>query len=331
MEPRVSIIVPCYNYGRFLAQAVDSLLEQTLADIEVIVVDDASTDETPQVLARYAGEPRVRAIRHVQNQRHIKSYNEALGLTRGRYVGILSADDCCLSRDTLARQVAVFEAHPKVGMVYTAYAVIDRGTVLTTIAPSPADAVRPGLDEFRQLMWGNYVLHSGTLLRRDVQEELGPYDERLTQCGDWDLWLRASARHDVGYIAEPLYAYRMHQTNMQAKGIPPSAQADQNVLALERGFAALPADVPADIPAAREAALRHALLQTAWFDLFNGRRARAWQGVAYALRTRPRLALGGELWHLLPRLGLMTLVGGPRYRRAAQALDRVRRFRARPV
>src|SRR3954470_12776257 len=90
-EPRASFVVPCYNYGRFLAQAVDSLLSQTLDAIEVIVVDDASTDNTGEILQRYAGEPRVRVICHLENKGHIYSYNEGLALARGEFVGLLSA------------------------------------------------------------------------------------------------------------------------------------------------------------------------------------------------------------------------------------------------
>src|SRR5438874_9681477 len=107
MMPRVSILVPSYNYGAFITQAVDSLLSQTLQDLEVIVIDDASRDNTPAILQRYAGEVRVRVVRHEQNQGHLRSYNEGLQLARGRYVGIVSADDYCLRSDALERQVAV--------------------------------------------------------------------------------------------------------------------------------------------------------------------------------------------------------------------------------
>src|ERR1051325_3330661 len=90
--PRVSYVVPCYNYGHFLARAVDSLLQQTFRLLEVIVVDDASTDDTQQVLARYANEERVRVIHHANNRGHIQSYNEGLQMARGDFIGLVSAD-----------------------------------------------------------------------------------------------------------------------------------------------------------------------------------------------------------------------------------------------
>jgi|GEM_PF-5023146 len=326
MNPRVTFIVPCYNYGRFVAQALDSLLEQTLLDLEIIAIDDASSDETPRVMAGYRHEPRVRVIRHAQRAGHIATYNEGLALARGRYVGILSADDYCLRRDAVERQVALFEQHPRVGMVYSAYAVVDHehGTVLMQIVPAASDGVRPGLEEFQRLMWGNYVLHSGTLLRAEVQRALGPYDAGLPQSGDWDMWLRASLRHDVGYIAEPLYAYRLHRTNMQAKGIAPREQAEQNLRTLERALALLPEEAPPAIRLAGGAARRHALLQTTWFDLHNGRRRRTWQGAVYALRRAPSLALSGELWKLLARLVLLTVLGPATFRHAVERITRLR-------
>jgi hypothetical protein len=255
----------------------------------------------------------VRIIRHAVNRGHIYSYNEGLALARGAYVGIVSADDYCLWADALERQVALFERFPAVGMVYSAHCMLDPDGRTTTVAPMPEDVVRDGRDEFRSLLWGNYILHSGTLLRREVQEKLGPYDPALPQSGDWDLWLRASAMAAVGYIAEPLYVYRLHRSNMQSRGIPPAQQADQNVRTLDKAFASLPPDAPPDIIAARARARQHALLQTAWFDLRNGRRSRAWAGVRHALRREPAIVANPELYRFVARLVLRTSLSQPRY------------------
>ena len=316
--PRVSLLVPCYNYGRFVQQALDSLLGQTLQDLEVLVIDDASTDNTPDMLARYATDSRVRVVRHTINQGHIRSYNEGLRMVRGRYVGIMSADDFCQRADALERQVALFETSPSVGMVYSAHTMLDPDGSTTVVAHGEQDAIRRGLDEFRSLVWGNYILHSGTLLRLDVQNALGLYDPALPQSGDWDLWLRAAAAHDVGYVAEPLYVYRLHPTNMQSRGIPPEQQADQNVRTLNKAYAALGANVPEDLRRLRARALQHALLQTAWFDLRNGRPGRAWRGVRYAVRRQPGIVSNGEFWRYLARLSTLSLVGQSGYQRLEQ-------------
>ncbi|HSR24903.1 MAG TPA: glycosyltransferase [Candidatus Eisenbacteria bacterium] len=321
---RVSFVVTCYNYGRFLGQALDSLLAQTLTDWEATVIDDASTDETGDVLARYAAEPRLRVVRHAGRTGNIRSYNEGLDLAAGRYVGILSADDYLLRPDALERQVAVFESDPEVGLVYSAHAIVQEGSPVRHVVPWASAAVRPGVEEFRKLMWGNYVLHSGALLRREVERELGPYDPALTHTGDWDMWLRAAARHPVGYVAEPLYAYRIHGSNMFHRGLPPWRETDQVVAAVDRAFACLPPGAPPDLLAARSAVRSHALLQTPWWDLHHGRRRRTWQGFLYALRRRPAMVASVELWRFLPRLLLMTAVGREPYRRATARLERLR-------
>jgi glycosyltransferase involved in cell wall biosynthesis len=324
-RPRVSLVVTCYNYGRFLGQCLDSVVDQTLTDWEAIVIDDASTDETGEVLARYQDVPGIRVVRHSERAGNIRSYNEGLDLAAGRYVGILSADDYLLRSDGLERQVAVFEDAPGVGLVYSAHSIVQAGSPVLHVVPWPRAAVRPGLDEFRKLMWGNYVLHSGALLRREVERELGPYDPALTHTGDWDMWLRAAARHPVGYIAEPLYAYRIHGTNMFHRGLPPWRETDQVVSTIDRAFASLPAGAPRDVLAARRAVRSHAFLQTPWWDLNHGRRGRTWQGFLYALRRRPAIAASGELWRFVPRLLLMTVVGREPYRRATALLERLRR------
>jgi len=317
---QVTLLVPAYNYGRFITQALDSLLSQTLRDMELIVIDDASTDETPRIVAQYASDARVRVVRHEQNQGHIASYNEGLAMARGNYIGIVSADDYCLRPDALERQVAVFAENPRVGMVYSAHLMLDPDGHMTTVAHGAADAVRSGFDEFRSLLWGNYILHSGVLLKREVQSALGPYDPELPQSGDWDLWLRASAGYDVGYIAEPLYVYRLHRSNMQSRGISPAQQAQQNARTLAKGFAALPPDAPADLWHVRAGAVQHALLQTAWFDLRNGRARRGWQGLTYALRQSPGLLRNPECWRFATRLGALSLLGQAGYSRLHSAL-----------
>ena len=328
-RPRVTFVVTCCNYGRFLAQALDSLVAQTLTDWEAIVIDEASTDETQEVLARYVDDGRIRVVTHVQRAGNIRSYNEGLDQAAGRYVGILSADDYLLRDDALERQVAVFESDPRVGLVYSAHSIVQDGSPVRDVVPWPFSAVRPGVEEFRKLMWGNYVLHSGALLRREVERELGPYDLALTHTGDWDMWLRAAARHPVGYVAEPLYAYRIHGTNMFHRGMPPWRETDQVVAAVERAFAHLPPGAPPDIWAARGGVRSHALLQTPWWDLHHGRRGRTWQGFLYALRRRPAVLASAELWRFAPRMLLMTAVGREPYRAATGWLERRRRGAAR--
>jgi glycosyltransferase involved in cell wall biosynthesis len=313
--PRVSFVVPCYNYGRFLSQAIDSLLSQSVQDLEVIVVDDASSDETGEVIAAYASSARVRAIRHERNLGHLRSYNDGLAIAQGAYVGLLSADDYSLERDAVARQVEVFERNPSVGLVYGGHLLVEADGTVTTVLPFAHDRVRDGREEFADLQWGNYITHSGTLLRADLVRELGPYDPRLPHTGDWDMWLRAAALRDVAYVAAPLYAYRMHRKNMRHRSISPAAAASESLLTLERGYEALPAAAAVRLRRDREGAMGHALLQNAWFDLHVGMRGRAFAALLYALRRRPGILGMGETWRLVARILTLAAVGHERYRR----------------
>lgn len=251
--PRVSYIVASYCHGRYVAQAVDSLLAQTGMAVEVIVVDDASPDDSRRVLAHYAADPHVRLVFHERNQGADRSRNEGLALARGEFVGVMDSDDFCLSPDAARRQVAVFDAHPSVGVVYTAFVTVDEGGGPLDVARRwEADYVRGGREEFARLILECYVLNSGTLVRRRCHEEVGGYDPSLPYASDWDRWLRLVARCDVGYLAQPLYAWRLHGRNATHATIPPWQTNRENLAAVRNAFRALPPEAP---PALRRLAL----------------------------------------------------------------------------
>lgn len=317
MSPRVSIVVTCYNYGRFVVEAVESLLSQTFQDLEVIVVDDASPDNSRQVLLdRYSDNPRVRLVLHDTNQGHIRSYNEGLASARGEFVGVLAADDFCLRTDAVERQVAVFDRYPEVGFVYAAYCEVDvNSRTVRAFQPWPADYVRDGFEEFRSLIYRNYVSHSGTLVRRSAHDVLGLYDVDLPHAGDWDLWLRVASRYAVGYIAEPLFAYRVHGTNMSIARYSPAHANGEVLRTVSKAFAGLPESAPVDVRAMHRSAIHHALLKTTWGDRSHGRIRRAWEGLLDAPRRAPSLLLTRLFYGAFARLVLLTLVGHRRYER----------------
>lgn len=314
--PRASFVVPSYNYGRFLRQAIDSLLAQTYEPLEVIVIDDASTDGSQSILERYRAHPRVRLIQHPTNRGHIRSYNEGLSLASGEFVGLLAADDFCIREDAVARQVAVFDADPNVGLVYSAYASAnEEGHVDWIKKPWPADYVRPGLDEFKYLVFNNYVLTSGTLIRRRCHERFGYYDERLPYAGDWELWLRVAANHDIGYIAEPLYAWRIHSANMHHHLSTPAQATREHVLVVRNAFDSLPPTAPAAVRNMRGKALRRARLRTVSVESSSGRTWRSWQAVWQAVTCFPESLLTPEFHVALAKVVGLTILG---YRRCVQ-------------
>jgi glycosyltransferase involved in cell wall biosynthesis len=317
VEPIVSFVVPSYNYGRYVTEAVDSLLSQTLREIEVIVIDDASTDDTPAVLQRYRDDPRVTLIRHQTNAGHVRTYNEGLQMARGRYIGLLSADDMALNDDAVARQVACFEAHETAGFVYSAAQLIgEDGERESVLQPHAESYFQSGYAEFERLAWGNHVPASGTLVRRACHESLGWYAADLPHSCDWDLWLRLCTRFDVAYIAAPLYGYRLHPANMSHASIAPARAIDEQLATLTRNLALLPQSPAAShLHELARPLRRNALYTWVWIDLGYARARRAWAGLAAIARRQPRELLHRRYLSTVVRAGMLTCLRGSLYRR----------------
>ena len=316
MTSTVTFVVPCYNYGRYVNQAVDSLLDQTYRALNIVVIDDASDDDTPDALRRYRDDPRVEVIRHETNVGHIRSYNEGLQRATGDYIGLLSADDLAASRTSVERQVEMLDAHPAVAVAHSAYQLIRAdGTPFEVTRPYPHDEQAPGLARFRSLLFENTVPNSGTLVRRTCHEALGWYDAAFPHACDWDLWLRLATRYDFAYIAEPLYAYRIHNANMSIATIRPRQAVDELLRVLDKNFALLAEqDRPGLSPLLKQAR-RHALYYTAWGDLGYGRARRAWLGLLPLGLTAPPVLLDRAYYAALMRATYLTLFGRARYRR----------------
>ncbi len=203
------MVVPCYNYGRFLPDCVDSVLGQSGVQVRVTVVDDASTDDSAQVARRIVdADPRVRLIRHETNAGHIATYNDGLAQVDSDYVVLLSADDL-LAPGALARAGALLEAHPSVGLAYG--------------RPRDFQGAPPGFRP-RAVDWslwqgsrwielqfkrGNSALFSPeAVVRTSVQHAVGYYDPRQPHAGDVDMWLRIASVSDVGHVNGPDHAFR---------------------------------------------------------------------------------------------------------------------------
>jgi glycosyltransferase involved in cell wall biosynthesis len=316
--PRVTFVVTNYNYGRFMPQAMDSLLDQSFKELEVIVVDDCSTDNSGEVLDRYASDPRVRIVRHSTNTGSIRAYNQGLQMAHGEFVGAFDADDYALDGDAVARQVALFDAHPGVGLVYSAFDQVDEySQPFRECRPFASDYVRDGLAEFGDLIFLNYIPHSGTLIRRTCHEALGYYDPRLPYAGDWELWLRVASRYEVGYLSAPLYAYRVHINNMTARGKSPAEATAERLWAVERAFASLPLEAPERVRQLKSAAVRKALLCGSWNDRSLGRVGRSWEGLVDAVRRSPGLLARPEPYVAGAKLALLAALGHHRYQRLA--------------
>lgn len=222
-QPVVSVVIPCYNYARFLPDAVNSALGQEGVAVRVLIVDDASTDESPAVAKRFASQdPRVSVLLHKQNMGHIATYNEGLAKADGDYVVLLSADDM-LAPGSLQRSTSLMEAHGDVGLVY-GYAM--------DFSTAPEQAANHSTPRVSWSVWSsrdwikrvcqrgrNIIVNPEAILRRSLMDELGGYRPDMPHAADMDLWLRAAARAKVGRINGPVQAYyRIHGSNMHITG-----------------------------------------------------------------------------------------------------------------
>lgn len=207
--PLVSVVIAAYNAGRFVAEAIQSVLDQTVADLDIHVVNDGSTDDTDLHVAPFLGNPRVKYYKQ-PNQGQAPAKNCGIRNSTGKYVAFCDADDRWTA-DKLAKQLPLLERSPQVGLVYARCARIDTEGRLLSV-----DAER----EFHrgrvtgELVTLNFVPGATTLLRRSCLEKTGLFDERLRMGIDWDLWLRLSLVCEFDYVDEPTYLYRMWSGQM---------------------------------------------------------------------------------------------------------------------
>lgn len=202
-SPLVSIVIPAYRRADFLNQAIDSVLTQTLADYELIVVDDCSGEE---IVRQYRLPPGARLIVRAENSgRASVPRNDGLRAARGRYVAFMDMDDIW-APEKLAEQAAVLEAHPEVGLTFCHYTIVDEALRPRKRQPRPT---RLGRDILRQLLAAN-VIHtpSQVLIRRSVLEEVGGFDDAIFCSADWDLWTRLARVTAFHADARPLMLYR---------------------------------------------------------------------------------------------------------------------------
>ena len=224
---RIEVVVPCYNYGRFLRQSVESVLAQSNADVRVLIVDDASEDETPRVCAELACEdPRVEVIRHPVNLGHIATYNEGIERARGDYLLLLSADDFLLP-GALARAAAVLDADPDVGLAPGVCISLDPDAQLPAVSPEEMTLTRfPRWAAIERLAQGNFIGTATAVVRTSMQKALGGYLPELPHAGDLEMWLRFALAGRISFIRTPQAFYRRHESNM-SKGYDARADFDQ--------------------------------------------------------------------------------------------------------
>lgn len=210
--PTVSTIIPAYNAAsRYLDQAIASVLAQTYRDIELIVVDDGSTDDTSRLVLRFS---QIRYFRRAENGGQAAARNDGARLAKGEFVAFLDQDDLW-EPSLLQETVGLLRANPAAALVHCdGYQVDEQNKILHY------DAAMKHTRSITQILRGDHdVATSGSLFRKTSFDEVGGYDERLRIWEDIDLAIRLFQRHRVLHLAKPLYRHRLYGHNV-SRDIP---------------------------------------------------------------------------------------------------------------
>jgi hypothetical protein len=239
--PRVSVVMPVFNAETYLAEAVESVLGQTLEDLELVAVDDGSQDGSRAILERMArADRRVTVVVNQQNLGVSATRNRGWQLARAPLVAVLDADDVALP-DRLSRQAAFLDAHPAVAAVGGGAISIDATGRRIAIKryPTTSRAIRS------MLLWHNCLAHSSVTMRRAALGAVGGY--RLRCVEDYDLWLRLSERFDLANLGEPVILQRLHLQQRSVRILEQDAREGRAVCAAARARRTSGVDPLADV------------------------------------------------------------------------------------
>jgi glycosyltransferase involved in cell wall biosynthesis len=235
-DPLVTFVVPCYKLAHLLPECVNSILAQTYGNFEILIMDNCSPDNTPEI-ARSFCDPRVKHIRNETNIGHLRNFNKGVSMARGKYVWLLSADDSLRDPQALERFVAVMERNPRVGYVFCrAFAV--QGSTDAGVAPwtdcGSQDQVWDGPTFLKRLVGYNCIVMSALMVRKECYEKVSLFALDLPHATDWYLWCMFALHYDVAYVAEPMATFRMHEESLTSlfnkEGSPVCLVDELNVL-----------------------------------------------------------------------------------------------------
>ncbi len=289
---RVSAIIPTYNCAAYLVEAIESILAQTYQDVEIIVIDDGSTDNTRQVLEPYQG--RIVYL-YQENRGESVARNRGIEVAKGEFIAFLDADDLWLPTK-LERQVAAMDLYPEAVLAYSyAYAVDASGQQMCFRGSDLLCQGEAGLHQvFARLVTGNMIANPGTvLIRKRFLTEGTAFDSTIRWGEDWDLWLRLSLKGPFAFIPEPLACYRMHTAGRRLAIEASDEFVRQNEDILHKVFASLPV-AQADWSDLRPLAFRSLYLRSAVYNFELGNVEQGARYMGMAVRADPDFAQDGR-------------------------------------
>lgn len=328
---KFDVVVPCHNYGRFLTDCVRSVLDQSVSDVRVLIIDDASSDSSVEIARSLAdGDSRVQVVAHATNKGHIATYNEGIAWADSDYFLLLSADDL-LVPGALERAAEVMDSCPEVGLTYGECPVWRR------------DTPRPLVDTVQELRWTKqdlvadmcrtgscFVATATAIARTSVQKAVGGYRPSLPHSGDLEMWLRFGAHAEVARIDAVQAIYRKHDSAMSNVYLAEMmAEYGQRKAAFDSFFETC-LDRRRDMPLLQRQVARSLADQAFDTGVNYIRQGRVDSGLAllrWAMSLDPRTRYFPPVWRLLRMPGskgrqrLLSLVSksSGRWRKALQA------------
>ena len=231
----VSVIIPVYNSERYISEAVESVLNQTYRNLQVIVINDGSTDGTERAL-----EPYMDHINYFfqENRGVAAARNVGIRSSRGRYIAFLDSDDIWMP-EKLENQVSYMIGHPEFKFLYSDYVYFNDDNLDVKDSIPLYKNAKPAGCIFHNLVMSSHFLHTSTVLaKREIIEEVGGFDERFRLGEDYELWLRISAIYDIGYVEGVFSGYRRHPGSLTANNY--NQEVPWEIRAIEKNLKANP-------------------------------------------------------------------------------------------
>jgi GT2 family glycosyltransferase len=225
-QGQVSLVVASYNHAGFLSRRMDSLVGQTYSDVDILVIDDESPDNSVEVLRGYESHARVRLLLREENGGWVAVSNQGIDMTSGEYVLLANCDDDCDPR-MVERMVDALQRHPSAGIAFCRSLMVDEQDRILgddfTIRETrfrercAQDTLLTGREASRFLLHSCVIPNlSAALFRRECFDQVGKLSAAYRVCCDWDLFFRVAARYDIAYVAEPLNRFRQHRKTIRS-------------------------------------------------------------------------------------------------------------------
>jgi glycosyltransferase involved in cell wall biosynthesis len=203
-------MIPTHNCGSYLAKTIGSVLEQDLGDqfMQIEVIDDCSKDNVEEIVSQF-GKGRVSLYRQISNVGHVKNFESAINRAKGKFVHLLHGDDFVLPGFYQAMTL-MYETFPEIGACYCRHFFVDEEDNITAISELREKQNTVFVNFHKTLIHGQKIQTPSITVKKDIYSKLGYFNPGLSWTEDWEMWVRISSNYPIGYIKDPLAAYRIH-------------------------------------------------------------------------------------------------------------------------